>query len=428
VEGCCDSEMTRNCNDRRYEPPAQQCGIVGAASLIIFLVFVSSSMAKDGDKPEISTACRDVAKKIQQLDQTLDPLVIEYHKSGNSQKLEPKIDALFDQREKRAKKFLKSIESDRSDLGKQLARSDKTLETLYERLARLEKKGSQMDIKKANAAYDAERSHLQLIREALEESFALSNKLEHYELPKNIGLPGGAVTELPVFGDGPSQGYFMHYTGKGYDAVMDGNGVVHIRVEKPDSNEVYENKISIGPYMHGGPSSLKVMGFVPPSSKPLKQPQQAVMLLGFAMNYTQFALDYKFTPTSVTVSSGYRVPIDVSDPIDYKVEFEIPGAVGDVSEAELILKVIKEGKLKRTVFPYDKSHAFDEVIKSATIRGHWGPGEIEIKPKGTRERFVAHKAPKGPVHEGYKFRFSPETEEFARRKSSVTLTFVPPHR
>ena len=427
MEGCCDSKMTRDRNDRRSVMPAQKCGIVGATSLIITLGFVASSIARDRGVPEISTGSRNLVKKIQQFDQTLEPLVVEYHKSGNSAKFEPKIGSLVEQREKLVKKFLKSLASDRSDLNKEFATSDKKLETLYAKLAKLETKGSRMAIKKVNAAYDAEHSRLQLIRDALEESFVLSDKLMHYELPKNIGLPGSAVTELPIFEEGPFQGHFMHYTGTGYEAEMDKDGTLYLQVKNPDSDEVFKNKISIGPDIRVASRKLSVMGLVSPSAKPLEQPQQ-VVLQGFAEEYVQFVLDYKFMPTSVTVSGGYRVPIDLPNAVEFVVDIKIPPAEGALNKAELVIKVIKGGKLKRTRHQYQDSVTFNDIIKRAMIRGHWGPGEIEIQPKNTKERFSAFNHGSGRILDGYTFRYSPKPSEFDRRKGSVTLTFVPPRR
>lgn len=375
----------------------------------------------------ISTKSRGIVEKIRQLDGQLTPKVIVYHKAGNSRKIETEIVSFLAKRDKLVKNLTKTVESDRADLEKERAKAEKNLEKLYARIARTEKKGFQKAIDDANAKYDAERNRLQAFKKTIEEYDSLLNKWKSFAQPGNIGMPEGAVKELPVFSEGPAAGYFMHYVGKGFDVLMTQKGTMTMRMLDPKSKKVRDNKILFD--FH----EITVMGVIPPSLEPLKQPVQ-LTLRGFGDFYKQFIVVYKFTPNSVTVRGGYRDPVDMPDaaaiskPVNFKIQIGIPEANGDVNEAELVLKVIEGGRLKRTTYAYDESHTLGGIVKSATIRGHWGPGEIEIKPKGTKDRFTVRKSPASPVRNGYNFEYYPELQEFDRQRASITLTVVPPRR
>ena len=214
----------------------------------------------------------------------------------------------------------------------------------------------------------------------------------HFEQPDDIGLPEGAVKELPVFSEGPAQGNYMHYLGESYEAVMDKNGHLNIRIRKPYSDGYYAHEITFAypeaKYKVEGKSSKrkrKVMGLVPPSTDPVTQPPQLV-LKGFLKHYVQFTMLYTFDPNAVTFSGGYRDPIDVGYASEFKFVMTVPEltAVPDselddpYADCELKLKEIQKGRPVRKEYDYETPVTLNKVVKSASIRGPWGPWSFPL--------------------------------------------------
>jgi len=393
-------------------------------------------------KSGFSTRVLQLIEQLKPVDESLKPLVIEYHKQSNTANLEPKVAALIESRKRLTDHLAESTEHDLDDLRSQIKDTERKMEGMYKRLAKLESTGTQSTIDAANAMYDAQREKLQGMKSTVERYEAIMPAWRHFEQPQDIGLPAGAVMELPVFSEGAAQGYFLHYRGENYEAMMDKKGLLYIRIRKPSLDEYFEHQITFASpeakYKVTGKASKrkrKVFALIPPSSEPVLQPRQ-VVLKGFLKHYVQFCSSYTFGPNTITFSGAYRDPVDIG----YATEFRfitslpelkaVPGSESEdpYADCKLKLKEVQKGRPVRAVYDYETAVTLNDVVKSASIRGPWGSLKVDIKASRTREQFDAYTGKKKPLREGYRFRFMPETQDLDRHKGSITVTVISPRR
>jgi hypothetical protein len=243
--------------------------------------------------------------------------------------------------------------------------------------------------------------------------------------------------------DGPAKGYFLHYVGKSYEALMDAQGVLTIRIRKPKSEDVYEHvfkwfspRMKYRPPGASRPSYRKLMGFVPPAGVALKQPKK-LDLRGFYDGYAQFRTVIQFMPQSVIISSGYRDPVDIEVPSELILVTEFPEIktpardekeqAGSFEDYEAVFKTVKDGRPERKKLNYDDKPPFSAEVKGAKIVGPWGKVEVEFRIKGSTLPIVI-KTTKKHLHEGYSLLYSCADQDIARPTGSLILTVTPPRR
>jgi hypothetical protein len=416
--------------------------VVISKALILAILIVANAIRPllAEEKSEISTRVQQLIDQLKPVDESLKPLVIDYHKQSNDSNLEPKVAALIDTRKRLADQLEEATDHDLEELRSQIKDTERKMEGMYKRLAKLESSRSQSAIDSANEMYDAQREKLQTMKSTVESYEALMPAWRHFEQPQGIGLPNGAVVELPVFSEGTAQGYYMHFRGENYEAMMDKKGILYIRIRKPSLGEYFEHQITFAypeaKYKVTGKSAKrkrKVKALVPPSTEPLSQPGQLLMK-GFLKHYVQFSALYTFGPNSITFSGAYRDPVDVGYATEFRFITSLP-ELKDVPNSEsedpyadckLKLKEVQKGRPVREIYDYETSVTLNDVVKSASIRGPWGPLKVDIKPSKTREQFDAYTGKKKPLREGYRFRFMPENQDLVRHKGSITVTVISP--
>jgi len=85
-----------------------------------------------------SPRVQQLVAQLEPIDQSLKPLVVEYHSQANATNIEPKVDALMATRVRLADQLTKAVERELKDLRSRVETAEQKMKRMYKRLAKLE--------------------------------------------------------------------------------------------------------------------------------------------------------------------------------------------------------------------------------------------------------------------------------------------------
>ena len=406
--------------------------------IIVFGLLVGAVPAQEEEQaspfpPQIQRAVHQVIR----LDEGLKQVVTAYHKKQNHPQLERKLEQMLKQRRKAASRVAKPVEARIKVLNHDLEKIRKEVDKLYAAEEGLDPVRNAVKVQAIQKKFSDALVQQTATENALRQHEDLLAKLLEYSPPEDIGLPEGVVEKLPIFEDGPAKGYFAHYVGTGYEALVDPQGKMTIRILQAGSGTPYSHEVGwFYPVMNHKPPGSKrmkpreMLGLVPPSDAPMKQPSQ-LNLRGFYEGYSQFRLHIQFAPSSIVVSGGQRDPIDLLVPGQFILETKFPGILrplpmddgepGSFKEYEALFKAVKDRKQERFDLSYLHKPPSGTGVKSVRLLGPWGRTELEMKVKG-KVLPMTDKSPRKIIQEGWRMRYACDGQDITKPGGAIMLT------
>jgi hypothetical protein len=410
---------------------------------IAVTMLASLACAKEQEPFPFPPNIQQAIAQVGATDANLHATVTAYHRQQNDPRIEAKLKQLLSARSRMVTKLSRPIESSIKRLTAENAKARKEVDKLYKIQSSLDQDRNARKYEAVTSRFNEAALRVTDTRVSLKAHAALLEQLQLYEPPKKIGMPEGVVKSLPVFADGPAKGYFAHYVGRSYEALVDKHGVLTVHIRHPNSTNLYEHAfVFCAPKMkYRKPkssylSTRKLMGLVPPADAALQQPRK-LDLRGFCEGYAQFRLQIQFMPQSVIVSGAYRDPIDLADPSELQLETKFPKIQkalpkkgeekGSFRDYKVAAKLRRKGKPQRDTMNYYGKLPSEAQIKQAKIEGPWGSNVIALSVKG-KTLPKTSKSSRKSLYEGHTLYYSCAGHNFSRPENSMILTVTPGRR